>query len=184
MRTQVAIIGAGPAGMFLAHLLAADGIDAVVIERRNRQYVESRVRAGVLEQVTVNLMRQLGLSSRLDRDGLIHGGTNLLLDGRIIHIDMEHLTGGSVTVYGQQEVMRDLFDAAEERCVRVIWDAEDVAPFDLDGDRPFVTWQKDGVEHRLDCDFVAGCVVFAGVTRRLQIVQKLLVNVAEVLALG
>jgi p-hydroxybenzoate 3-monooxygenase len=166
LRTKVAIIGAGPAGMFLAHLLRADGIDAVVIERRDRAYVEGRVRAGVLEQVSVDLMARLGLDARLKREGLVHGGTNLSLDGDLFHIDMAALTGGStVTVYGQQEVMKDLFDAVAPRGLEMVWDADDVRLHDLDGDAPFVTWAKDGAEHRLDCDFVAGCDGYHGVSR-------------------
>jgi p-hydroxybenzoate 3-monooxygenase len=166
LRTQVAIIGAGPAGMFLAHLLRISGIDALVVERRDRAYVEGRVRAGVLEQVTVDLMRRLGLAERLDALGLVHGGTNLSLDGRMIHIDMAALTGGStVTVYGQQEVMKDLFDAAEARDVPVVWNATDVALHDLDGARPSVTWRGEAGEQRLDCDFVVGCDGYHGVSR-------------------
>lgn len=166
LRTQIAIIGAGPAGMFLSHLLHGAGINAVVIERRDRAYVEGRVRAGVLEQVTVDLMRRLGISARLDLEGQVHIGTNLSVDGRIIHVDMAALTGGStITVYGQQEVMRDLFDAGETRDLRVIWDAEDVALHGLDGNHPFVTWRKDGARQRLDCDFIAGCDGFHGVSR-------------------
>jgi len=164
--TQIVVIGAGPAGMFLAHLLHAAGIDAVVLERRDRAYVEGRVRAGVLEQVTVDLMRRLGLSARLDREGLIHSGANLSLDGRLIHIDMAGLTGGSsVTVYGQQEVMRDLFDAAAARGVRVIWNVEDVELHGLDGERPFVTFRHEGAEQQFSCDFVAGCDGFHGISR-------------------
>ena len=166
MRTQIAIIGAGPAGMFLAHLLHRQGIDAVVIERRDRAYVEGRVRAGVLEQVTTDLMRRLGLAGRLDREGLVHGGTNLLVDSRLFHIDMAALTNGStVTVYGQQEVMRDLFEAAETRGLSVVWNASDVALHDLDGARPSVTWTADGRQQRLDCDYVVGCDGYHGVSR-------------------
>ncbi|MET0374281.1 MAG: 4-hydroxybenzoate 3-monooxygenase [Rhizorhabdus sp.] len=167
MRKQIAIIGAGPAGMFLAHLLQAGGIDAVVLERKDREYVEGRVRAGVLEQVTVDLMRKLGIAARLEEQGLVHGGTNLSVDGRIIHIDMAELTGGStVTVYGQQEVMKDLFDAAEDRGVEVVWNAADVALHDLDGMAPSVTWTgEDGSRHRVDCDFVVGCDGYHGVSR-------------------
>ena len=166
MRTQVAIIGAGPAGMFLAHLLHWQGIDAVVIERRDRPYVEGRVRAGVLEQVTTDLMRRLGLADRLGREGLVHGGTNLSVDGRLFHIDMAALTGGStVTVYGQQEVMRDLFDAAETRGLSIIWNASDVALHDLEEARPWVTWTADGRQQRLDCDYVVGCDGYHGVSR-------------------
>jgi len=166
MRTQVAIIGAGPAGMFLAHLLRRDGIDAVVIERRDRAYVEGRVRAGVLEQVTVDLMHRLGLAKRLVREGLVHGGTNLSLDGRLFRIDMAALTGGStVTVYGQQEVMRDLFDAAEANDLSIVWNAVNVTLDGLDGDQPTVSWQADGAHQTLACDFVVGCDGYHGISR-------------------
>lgn len=166
MRTQVAIIGAGPAGMFLTHLLRRDGIDAVVIERRDRAYVEGRVRAGVLEQITVDLMHRLGLAKRLVREGLVHGGTNLSLDGRLFRIDMAALTGGStVTVYGQQEVMRDLFDAAEANDLSIVWNAVDVTLDDLDTDQPSVSWKADGVHQTLACDFVVGCDGYHGISR-------------------
>jgi p-hydroxybenzoate 3-monooxygenase len=166
MRTQVAIIGAGPAGLLLAHLLRRAGVDAVVIERRDRDYVEGRVRAGVLEQVTVDLMNELGLGERMRAEGLVHTGTNIASDGDLFRIDMSELTGGStVMVYGQQEVMKDLFDAAEPRGVRIIFDAEDVALREIDGTKPYVTWRKDGAEQRLDCDFIAGCDGYHGVSR-------------------
>lgn len=166
MRTQVAIIGAGPAGLLLAHLLRRAGVDAVVLERRDREYVEGRVRAGVLEQVTVDLMNELGLGQRMRAEGLIHTGTNIAADGDLFRIDMSELTGGStVMVYGQQEVMKDLFDAAEPRGVRIIFDAEDVALHDIESAKPYVTWRKDGAEHRLDCDFIAGCDGYHGVSR-------------------
>ncbi|MBB4086989.1 4-hydroxybenzoate 3-monooxygenase [Sphingomonas carotinifaciens] len=165
-RTQVAIIGAGPAGIFLAHLLHAEGINATVIERRDRDYVEGRVRAGVLEQGTVDLMRRLGIAARLEREGLVHGGTNVSLDGRMFRIDMAALTGGAtVTVYGQQEVMRDLFDAAEARGLDIRWNAADVSLSDLDGVHPVVTWREGGEARRLDCDFVIGCDGYHGVSR-------------------
>lgn len=166
MRTSVAIIGAGPAGMFLAHLLAAEGVDAVVIERRDRAYVEGRVRAGVLEQVTTDLMHRLGLGERLDREGLVHGGTQISLDGSLFRIDMAELTGGSaVTVYGQQEVMHDLFEAAPARGLRIEWNAEDVSLEGLDTDAPVVRWRSEGEAHELRCDFVAGCDGYHGVSR-------------------
>ncbi|KQN79993.1 4-hydroxybenzoate 3-monooxygenase [Sphingomonas sp. Leaf62] len=165
-RTQVAIIGAGPAGMFLAHLLRAEGIAAVVIERRDRDYVEGRVRAGVLEQGTVDLMRRLGIAGRLEREGLVHGGTNVSLDGRMFRIDMAALTGGStVTVYGQQEVMRDLFDAAADRGLDIRWNSADVTLSDLNSDRPVVTWRDGSEARRLECDFVVGCDGYHGVSR-------------------
>ena len=166
MRRQIAIIGAGPAGMFLAHLLHAEGIEATVIERRDRPYVEGRVRAGVLEQGTVGLLRRLGLAGRLEREGLVHGGTNVSIDGRVFRIDMAALTGGAtVTVYGQQEVMRDLFDAAELRGLDIRWNASGVALTGLDGDRPVVTWREGDAARRLTCDFVVGCDGYHGVSR-------------------
>jgi p-hydroxybenzoate 3-monooxygenase len=166
MRTQIAIIGAGPAGMFLAHLLRHEGIDSVVIERRERPYVEGRVRAGVLEQITVDLMRRLNIAGRLDKEGLVHGGTNLVLDGELFHIDMARLTGGaSVTIYGQQEVMKDLFDAAEQRGISIVWNANDVVLHGIDDSSPYVTWTLDDTEYHLDCDFIAGCDGYHGISR-------------------
>jgi len=166
MRTKIAIIGAGPAGLMLAHLLQRDGIDAVVVESRNRDYIEGRVRAGVLEQTTVNLLERLGISGRMGREGLIHTGTNLAIDGELFRIDMEALTGGStVMVYGQQEVMRDLLDDAAERGIKIIFEAEGVQLHEVDGRHPFVTWREHGAERRLDCDFIAGCDGFHGVSR-------------------
>lgn len=166
MRTQVAIIGAGPAGMLLAHLLAAEGIAAIVIEQRDRTYVEGRVRAGVLEDGTASLLRRLGLGARLDREGLVHAGASISLDGVPFRIDFVGLTGGrSVTVYGQQEVMRDLFDAAEARGIRIEWNAQNVAIEGIDGGRPVVRWHSEDGGKRLECDFVAGCDGYHGVSR-------------------
>jgi p-hydroxybenzoate 3-monooxygenase len=165
MRTQVAIIGAGPAGMFLAHLLHAEGLDCVVLERRDRAYVEGRVRAGIVEPITVDLMRRLGLADRLEREGLPHEGTNVMVDGEAIRIDLLALTGAHVTVYGQQEVMHDLFEGAAARGISIVWNADDVALHDLDG-TPSVTWTEAGAPQRLACDFVAGCDGFHGVARR------------------
>jgi p-hydroxybenzoate 3-monooxygenase len=166
VRTQVAIIGAGPAGMLLAHLMLQRGVQAVVLERQDRAYVEGRVRAGVLERTSVALLERLGLANRLRRDGLIHHGTNLVHDGTMFRIDMHALTGGSsVTVYGQQEVMRDLFEAAGERALPIVFHAEDVQPHDVASDAPFVTWRQGGEDQRLDCDFVVGCDGYHGVSR-------------------
>ena len=168
MRTKVAIIGAGPAGMFLAHLLAREGIDALVLERRDREYVEGRVRAGVLEQVAVDLLHRLDLADRLDAEGLVHGGTNLSLDGDLFHIDMAALTGGrTVTVYGQQEVMHDLFEAADERGVQIAWNAMDVTIEGAEGSSPTLKWRDgDGHVSELQCDFVVGCDGQHGVSRK------------------
>lgn len=166
MRTQVAIIGAGPAGFFLAQLLHAAGVDIVVLEQRDRAYVEGRVRAGVLEQITVDLMERLGLGARMRREGLVHTGTNLAVDGRMFHIDFAKLTGGStIMVYGQSEVMKDLGEAADERGLKVIYEAADVAARGLDSDRPHVTWRAGDGTFRVDCDFVVGCDGYHGVSR-------------------
>ncbi len=166
MRTQVAIIGAGPAGLLLGHLLKQAGVDVVVLERKDRDYVQGRVRAGVLEQVTVDLMERLGLGDRMRREGLVHGGFKLASDGEVFRIDMATLTGGSnVMVYGQQEVMRDLFDAAPARDLQIVFDADQVQPHDIGTDKPHVTWHKDGAEHHLDCDFIVGCDGYHGVSR-------------------
>jgi p-hydroxybenzoate 3-monooxygenase len=160
------IVGAGPAGLLLSQILQVAGIDCVILERRSRAYVESRIRAGVLEQVTVDLLKQVGVADRMAREGLPHTGFNLALDGEIFHIDMETLTGGSkVMVYGQTEVTRDLIEAAIARGTPLIFEAEDVTPHDVDSDRPFVTYRTTGGEVRLDCDFIAGCDGFHGVCR-------------------
>jgi p-hydroxybenzoate 3-monooxygenase len=167
VRVQVGIIGAGPAGMFLAHLLRDAGLDVVVLELRSREYVEGRVRAGVLEQTTVQLMHQLGIGDRVSREGLVHAGTTLCIDGSPIHLDFETLTdGGAITVYGQSEVMRDLNTAALQRGIEVIYEAADVLPTGLDTERPTISWSEGGQNRSLDCDFVVGCDGFHGVSRR------------------
>ena len=166
MRTQVCVIGAGPAGLLLGHLLRAEGIDCVVLERRSPDYVLGRIRAGVLEQVTVGLMERLGLDARLKAEGLPHDGFNLADGERLIRIDMAELTGKQVVVYGQTELTRDLMEAREERGLEVVYDAEDVALHDIDGDAPFVTYRKDGAGQRVDCRFIAGCDGFHGPSRQ------------------
>ena len=158
-------MGAGPAGMFLGLLLRAAGVDAVILERHDRPYVEGRVRAGVLEQITVDLMEKLGVGARMRREGLVHGGTNIAHDGEMFRVDMQALTGSSVMVYGQQEVMKDLFDAAEQTGPTIVFNAEGVTPQDIETDHPFVTWRADGVDRRIDCDFVVGCDGYHGVSR-------------------
>ena len=166
MRTEVAIIGAGPAGLLLGHLLHRNGVDVRILERRTRAYVEGRVRAGVLEQITVDLLARLGFDGRLRREGLVHTGTKLSIDGELLRIDFAGLTGGkSVTVYGQQEVMRDLFDAAHECGLPIIFEAEDIGLADLDTQTPRVTYRSEGRPHDLACAIVAGCDGFHGVCR-------------------
>jgi len=166
VRAQVGIVGAGPAGLLLAHLLHAAKVSVVVLEQRSREYVEGRVRAGVLERTTVELMNRLGIGERVAREGLVHGGTTLCLDGEPIHLDFADLTsGGAVTVYGQSEVMKDLGQAADERGIPIIYEATDVALHDLHSSRPWLTWWRHGTPQRLDCDFIAGCDGFHGVSR-------------------
>jgi p-hydroxybenzoate 3-monooxygenase len=165
-RTQVAVIGAGPAGLLLSQLLHIAGIDCVVLERKSQSYVEGRIRAGVLEQGTVELLERAGVADRLHRDGLPHHGFRLALDGALFRIDMHRLTGGkSVTVYGQTEVTQDLIRAHQDRGARLVFETSDVALHELEGRGPFVTYSKDGVPHRLDCDYIAGCDGYHGVSR-------------------
>jgi p-hydroxybenzoate 3-monooxygenase len=166
MKTQVCIIGAGPAGLLLGHLLRAEGIACVVLERQTPDYVLGRIRAGVLEQITVSLMERLGLDARLKAEGLPHDGFNLADGERLIRIDVAELTGKRVVVYGQTELTRDLMDAREERGLEVIYQTADVALHGIESDAPFVTFTKDGAEHRVDARIVVGCDGFHGPSRK------------------
>lgn len=166
MKTQVAIIGAGPSGLLLGHLLRQAGIDCIVIERQSPDYVLSRIRAGVLETCTTDLMTQLGLDARMQAEGLIEAGFNLADHDRLIRIDITAHTGRHVTVYGQTELTRDLMDAAPARGLTVLYDAKDVALHDLESDRPSVTFTRDGAEQRVEADFIAGCDGFHGPSRK------------------
>lgn len=166
MRTQVAIIGAGPAGLLLGHLLRAEGIEVIVVERASAEYVLGRIRAGVLETTLTDLLHQLGIDQRLNAEGQLHDGFNLADGERLIRIDVAALTGRNVTVYGQTEVTRDLMDAAEGRGLQVFYDAADVALHDIEGDAPYVTFTKDGAQHRIDARFIAGCDGFHGPSRQ------------------
>jgi p-hydroxybenzoate 3-monooxygenase len=166
MKTQVAIIGAGPAGLLLGHLLRAEGIECVVLERQSPDYVLGRIRAGVLERVTVGLMERLGLDARLKAEGLVHDGFNLADGERLIRIEIADLTGGHVVVYGQTELTRDLMDARAERGLEVIYEAKDAALHDIESDAPFVTYVKDGVQHRVDARIIVGCDGFHGPSRQ------------------
>jgi p-hydroxybenzoate 3-monooxygenase len=166
MKTRVAIIGAGPSGLLLGHLLRQAGVDCVVIERASPDYVLGRIRAGVLETVTTDLMTRLGLDARMKREGLVEAGFNLATDDRLIRIDIAALTGRNVMVYGQTELTRDLMDAAPERGLEVVYDAGDVALHEIEGDAPFVTYVKDGETYRIDCAYIAGCDGFHGPSRK------------------
>ena len=166
METQVGIVGAGPAGLLLAHLLGQQGIDSVVVEIRDRGYLERRIRAGVLEQGTTELLDACGLGERMRREGLVHHGIELRFGGRGHRIDFAALTGGrGITVYGQQEVVKDLLAAREAAGALPLFEVADVALGDLETDRPVVRFTHDGAQHELRCDVIAGCDGFHGICR-------------------
>jgi p-hydroxybenzoate 3-monooxygenase len=165
-RTQVAIIGSGPAGLLLGQLLHKAGIDTIIIERRSRDYVLGRVRAGVLEQGTVGLIDEAGCGQRMHREGLIHRGIEICVRGVRHRIDFHDLTGGkSVMVYGQTEVTRDLMDARSSAGAPAVYEAEDVSIGAFERDRPQVRYRENGTERLLECDFIAGCDGFHGICR-------------------
>jgi p-hydroxybenzoate 3-monooxygenase len=166
LRTQVAIVGAGPSGLLLGQLLHNAGIDNVILERRSAEYVLGRVRAGVLEQTTVDLLDEAGVGARMHREGLLHDGIELAFGGARHRIDFRGLTHGKrVMIYGQTEVTHDLMDARKAFGGLAIYEADDVTPHDYDSEVPSVTWRKDGVSHSLRCDFIAGCDGYHGVSR-------------------
>ena len=165
MRVQVAIIGGGPAGHLLGQLLYKAGVDALVLEQRSQDYVLGRIRAGVLEQGTTDLLNSVGVGARLQREGLVHGGVALGFGGTQHRIDLHKLTGKHVTVYGQTEVTRDLMDARAGAGLTTVYEAENVALHDFDTDHPRVSYTKDGVTHEVLCDFIAGCDGYHGISR-------------------
>ncbi len=166
MRTQVAIIGAGPSGLLLGQLLHTAGIDAVILERQSADYVLSRIRAGVLEQVTIDLMDEAGVGTRMHQQGLVHNGFDMLFKGQRHRINLDRLTGGRhVMVYGQTEVTKDLMEARQLAGLTTIYQADRVQVLDFDTDHPRVTYEKEGKTHELACDFIAGCDGFHGVCR-------------------
>jgi len=165
LRTKVAIIGAGPAGLLLGQLLHAAGIDNVILERQTPEYVLGRIRAGLLEEGTVSLMDEVGAGKRAHAEGLVHDGIELAFAGHRHRIDMKALTGKTVMIYGQTEVTLDLMNARKAAGLTSVYEAADVTPYDFDGDSPRVTYRKDGVTHEIACDFIAGCDGFHGVSR-------------------
>ena len=167
MRTQVVIIGSGPSGLLLGQLLKTIGVETIILDRVNKDYILGRVRAGVLEEGTVRLIKQVGLEDRMMRERLPHGGIHLAFNGRSVRIDLEKLTdGNTVMVYGQTEVTADLMAGREAAGLKSIYNAEDVQPHDFDGDSPCVTYRKGGVAYRIDCDFIAGCDGYHGPSRK------------------
>ena len=164
-RTSVVIVGAGPSGLLLSHILHLNGIDSVVLERQTQAYVLGRIRAGVLEQGAVDLLTEVGLGDRLRREGLVHDGFDVSVDGVRHRVDLRSRAGVPVTVYGQTEITKDLVAAREAAGGRLVYSAEDVSVHGFDTDSPQVRWKKDGAEHVLDCDFIAGCDGYHGVCR-------------------
>jgi p-hydroxybenzoate 3-monooxygenase len=164
-RTQVAIVGAGPAGLLLGALLHKAGIDTVILEQRSAAYVLGRIRAGVLEQTTVELLEHAGVAERLHREGLPHNSIELAFDGQLHRINFQALTGKHVTVYGQTEVTHDLMSARAAAGLTTVYEAENVSVHGFAGEAPSVRWRSDGTEHELRCDFIAGCDGYHGVCR-------------------
>jgi len=166
MRTQIAIIGGGPSGLLLSQLLHTRGIESVVLERKTKDYVLSRIRAGVLERGLVDLMREAGVADRMDRESFFHDGTLIAYGDDVFRLDFVEHTGHGVVVYGQTEVTRDLYAAREAAGGAIEYSVEDVTINDADSNAPFVTYTVDGAPRRIDCDFVAGCDGFHGVSRK------------------
>lgn len=166
-KTQVAIIGAGPSGLLLGQLLHNAGIQTLVLERQSADYVQGRIRAGVLEQGMVDLLREAGVSQRMDAEGLVHDGFDIALNGQLTSIDLKALTGGqSVMIYGQTEVTRDLMAARAAAGAITLYEASNVQPHDLKSEQPWLTFEHEGQAYRLECDYVAGCDGFHGVARQ------------------
>lgn len=167
MRTKIAIVGSGPSGLLLGQLLSGIGVETVILERSSREHVLGRVRAGVLEQGTVELLEEAGAAARLHAEGLPHAGISIAFGGSLHRLDLSALTGGKhVTVYGQTEVTHDLMDKREAAGLTTVYEAANVALHGFHGEAPFVTYDKDGVSLRIDCDFIAGCDGYHGVSRK------------------
>ena len=166
MRTKVAIIGAGPAGLLLGQLLHRYGIENIILERQTPDYVLGRIRAGLLEEGTVALLDEVGAGARAHREGLVHHGVELAFGGARHRIDMHAATGKTMMIYGQTEVTRDLMTARADSGLTTVYEAANVAPHDFGSDHPRVSYVKDGVAHEIACDFIAGCDGFHGISRQ------------------
>ena len=177
MRTKVVIIGGGPSGLLLSRLLSLDGIDNIVLEKQSKSHVIGRIRAGVLESGTTKMLKKAGVSDRLNKEGFVHDGIQLSFKNHGFRIDLKKLTNKHVTVYGQTEVTKDLYEIIEKENNNIINSVDDVLPQDLDQKNPFVTFKKDGVGNKIKCDFVAGCDGYHGISR--QVIPKNLTKIYE-----
>ena len=177
MRTKVVIIGGGPSGLLLSRFLSLDGIDNIVLEKQSKSHVIGRIRAGVLESGTTKMLQKAGISGRLNKEGFVHDGIQLSFKNHGFRIDLKKLTNKHVTVYGQTEVTKDLYEKIEKENNNIINNVDDVLPHDLDQKNPFVTFKKDGVENKIKCDFVAGCDGYHGISR--QVIPQNLTKIYE-----
>lgn len=165
MRTQVGIIGAGPAGLMLSHLLHLAGIESIIIENRSREYIEHRIRAGLIEQWATDMLVETGVGERMQREAMFHDGNHLCFNGATHHLNFKELVGKGITIYGQQEVVKDLVAQRLKDGGQIIFEVEDTAVHDFGTDKPSITFRKDGKDQRIDCDFIAGCDGFHGICR-------------------
>lgn len=167
LKTQLAIIGAGPAGLLLGQLLAKQGVDNIILEKESGEHVLARIRAGILEQSLVDLLREAGVAERMDAEGEVHEGFEIAVDDRRVRIDLKKLTNGdSVVCYGQVEITRDLMEARESKGLETYYEANRVDIRNVSSDKPSVTFEQNGVQYELECDYIAGCDGFYGVSRQ------------------